>query len=511
MLFYLLYSIVKMDKLLLKFRFMRLLVTLLALFSSGCASMYFKTLDEKPTIEPLQLSDWPWQEYWTGIIFNGNKIGFSHQKFVPEKPYFRISSEAALRLHFLMLDKEFAVISHDWVDANLQLKRFEYTYKIDKSHRFIKGDLHNNQLTLEVSAQAHMNKKVLQFEGELVPMNAIYLYPVLHGLEVGKTYHYQVFDGESLAIHPVEQKIIAYQSSKLFDERAFKMKTEVLGLTTTTWLDTSGLPQIELSLNGALISALEPEDYAKEYLTQAALAKSDYLITFSLIPVSKEIENPRSLKSMRVRISGVPETFKFINTSMQQCHKNNNIWECHIQSDEKAPDTVTTNTASITTHDLSPSFTVNSNVDEIINLAQDITSSTTDPNIQVQYILEWLNENIEKEAIDSFNSLDVLAQKKAECQGHSFLFAALARSLDIPTRLLNGVVYSEEYKAFLYHTWVESYLDNHWQAIDPTFGQRYADATHVALIEGEELAHLTALLPLIGKLEITLDLRGKLK
>ena len=60
-------------------------------------------------------------------------------------------------------------------------------------------------------------------------------------------------------------------------------------------------------------------------------------------------------------------------------------------------------------------------------------------------------------------------------------------------------------REFFLHTWVESYIDQRWQAIDPTFGQRHADATHIALIEGEELADLTALLPLIGKLEIELN------
>jgi len=466
--------------------------------------MYFETLDEVPTIGPQQPSNWPWHEYWTGIIFNGDKIGFTHQRFVPDQTRFRISSEAALRLRFLMVDKQFAAMTQDWVDADLQLVRFEYLYKIDKSRRLIKGEVHDNQLALEVSTQDRTDKKVLHFEGGLVPMNAIYLYPVLHGLQVGKVYNYQVFDGESLTIQPVEQRIIAYQSSELFDEKAFKLKTDVLGLTTTTWLDASGLPQLELSLRGTLISALEPEQYAKEYLTQAAFVKSDHLLTYSLIPIANEIKNPRNLTKMHVRLSGAPDTFGLINTSMQQCHNENNVWVCQIQSDANAIDSMQALPVSPTARDVAPSITVNSTADEVIKLASEITSSSVDPNEQVRHILDWLGANIEKEVVDSFNSLDVLAQRKAECQGHSLLYAALARSLGIPTRLLNGVVYSEEYDAFLYHTWVESYLDNRWQAIDPTFGQRHADATHIVLIEGEELAELTALLPLIGKLEIEL-------
>jgi len=466
--------------------------------------MYFHTLDEVPVAEPYRPSDWPWREYWTGFVFNGQKIGFSHQEFVPDQQRFRISSEAALRLRFLMIDKQFAAVTHDWVDAGLQLENFEYAYRIDKSRRMLKGEVLDSQLLLEVSTQDHTDKRVLHFEGELVPMNAIYLYPVLHGLEVGKVYNYQVFDGESLAIHPVEQTIIAYQSSELFDEKAFKVETEVMGLSTTTWLDPNGLPQFETSLSGTLIAALEPEQYAKEYLTQAALSKSEHLLMYSQIPVEKEIDNPRSLMSMHVHLSGIPETFELMDTSMQQCDKEDSAWVCKVENHKDSTDRMRALPVSSTAHDLLPSFTVNSTAGKIIKLAHEITANSAEPSDQVQQIIDWLNENIEKEIIDSFNSLDVLDQRKAECQGHSMLYAALARSVGIPTRLLNGVVYSEDHNAFLYHTWVESYIDNRWQALDPTFGQRYADATHIALIEGEELADLTALLPLIGKLEIEL-------
>jgi hypothetical protein len=484
---------------------MRLVLIWLTVFTGGCASMYFETLDEVPAHETPHPSAWPWQDYWTGIVFNGEKIGFSHQQFVPDQQRFRISSEAALRLRFLMIDKQFAFISHDWVDERLQLENLEYEYKIDQSRRFIKGQVINNELLLEVSNQAHTDKKVLAFEGELVPMNAVYLYPVLHGLEVGKVYNYQVFDGETLSIHAVEQTIEAYQSSELFPEKAFKVETEMMGLSTTTWIDVKGLPQFELSLRGTLISALEPEKFAKEYLTQAALSKSEHFLSYSLIPVQNKIENPRNLVTMRVRMSGMPESFEVINTSMQRCNKDNSVWLCQVQQEVNPTSDIQLMKKAKLEHYLLPSFTVNSTSKQISKLAEEIAGLSTGSGDQAVKIIDWMNVNIEKEVIDSFNSLDVLKQRKAECQGHSLLFAALARNMGIPTRLLNGVVYSDDYNAFLYHTWVESYIDNRWQAIDPTFGQRHADATHIALIEGEDIAQLTALLPLIGELEIEVE------
>jgi transglutaminase-like putative cysteine protease len=96
----------------------------------------------------------------------------------------------------------------------------------------------------------------------------------------------------------------------------------------------------------------------------------------------------------------------------------------------------------------------------------------------------------------------VLRTREAECQGHAYLYAALARALGIPTRLANGIVYSEQFDGFLFHTWAESLVNGRWIAVDPTFGTVPADATHVKLIEGETLAQLVPLADWVGRLKV---------
>jgi hypothetical protein len=67
---------------------------------------------------------------------------------------------------------------------------------------------------------------------------------------------------------------------------------------------------------------------------------------------------------------------------------------------------------------------------------------------------------------------------------------------------MNGLVYSEQFNGFLYHSWTESLVGSHWQVVDPTFGQAVADATHIKLIEGENLADLMPLMDWVGKVKI---------
>jgi transglutaminase-like putative cysteine protease len=117
-------------------------------------------------------------------------------------------------------------------------------------------------------------------------------------------------------------------------------------------------------------------------------------------------------------------------------------------------------------------------------------------------LIRWIKDNIRREAVDVFSALDVLEHREAECQGHSYLYAAFARALKIPTRIVNGIVYSKQHQGFLYHTWAESYQDHRWIAVDPTFHQLPADATHIKFVEGERISDLLPLVDLIGKIKV---------
>jgi len=83
---------------------------------------------------------------------------------------------------------------------------------------------------------------------------------------------------------------------------------------------------------------------------------------------------------------------------------------------------------------------------------------------------------------------DVLASGKGDCTEHAVLFVALARALDIPARGVHGLVYAryaDGKDALYWHAWAEVLSAGEWIAVDPTFGQPVADATHVKL--GSEL------------------------
>ena len=101
----------------------------IALALGGCASMYFRDAGPAPEIRH-EISRLPFSEYWTGIVFNGEKIGFTH--FTIRKDAgngrYEIRSEASFVLRFLGIEKKIQLKSRDAIEADLTLVDFAYEY-----------------------------------------------------------------------------------------------------------------------------------------------------------------------------------------------------------------------------------------------------------------------------------------------------------------------------------------------------------------------------------------------
>ena len=105
---------------------------------------------------------------------------------------------------------------------------------------------------------------------------------------------------------------------------------------------------------------------------------------------------------------------------------------------------------------------------------------------------------------------DILNRRRGVCRDYATLFAALARSAGIPTRLCAGVVYADMNgtPAFFYHAWDECYVGS-WVAIDPTLydaslGINYVDATHIKFAQGE-VTEMYDAVSVVGKLKISIQ------
>lgn len=476
-----------------------MLVALCGGLLASCASQYFKAAPPPAeTARRPTLAQWPDREYWWGLVFNGEKIGFSHLVLAPagDPDLFEIRSDAAFVLRFLGFTKRVNLKSRDVVHSDLALVRFRYDYAIDGNAVVLSGERRGDTLVVTIEHAGETSRQAVELRGPVVPTSAIALYPTLHGLVPGREYRYDVYSGELQKVTGVVQKIGEYQRSPLFEGDAFHADTRMEGYGVESWIDARGRTVLEIGMNGVLISGLEPESRALGYLTAASLNKSEALVDFSIVRVSPPLAHARRSTRMRVAIEGADRPVP--SDEVQRCARRDASIECDVHP----AGTPSSSGSGSDPRYLASTFTVPADNPAIASLATQIAGDTADARERLARVLAWIERNVRKSPADVWSALDVLKTREAECQGHTYLYAALARALRVPTRVVNGVVYSDDYRGFLYHTWAESFVDGRWVAVDPIFGAMPADATHVKLVEGETLADLTPLADWIGRLRM---------
>ena len=478
-------------------------IVLAATLSSGCASLYFQDAGAPPPAPRYELARWPYAEYWNGIVFNGAKIGFSHLRIAPaaEAPgQFEVESRVVFALRFLGLEKKFQLHSRDVVRADLTLVRFAADADMDGNKLSLAGAHDGRTLRVVITSGDQVTRQQLTVDGPLYPTSVLYLYPVLHGLAIGRQHRYTVYDTELQQLAAVEQDVLAYERSRLFDGPAFRIETRMHGHSTTTWVNARGLPVFELALDGVLIAALENEQAAKRYLVAASLNKQDTLLDFSLVRLERPITHPYERATLTVALSGTGGIALPAPEARQRCAPRGAEIVCELR--RIAPRDRTAASAVDVAKYLEPTLAAPSVHPRIVQTAATVAGEAPTPLATVQRLLDWIQHHVAKEPVDVFSALDVLDRRKAECQGHTYLYTALARARSIPTRVVNGLTYSQAHQGFLYHTWAESWLADEWIAVDPTFGQIGVDATHIKLLEGETPANLLPLVELVGRIRL---------
>ncbi len=281
---------------------------LVLLLLTGCAGAYFREAPP-PSQHPIHyaLSAWPYQAYWTGIIFNGEKIGLTHLALTPDSPggdRYELRSEALLAFHFLGFSKTVTLKAQDWVAGDLTLVRFVYEYDLDGQKMKLTGRVEQGRLTIERENAGRLSRETIPVAEAVYPISAVPLYPTLQGLEVGKRYDYLAYDGQRQQVVRVSQTIDAYQESDLYEGRAFRVATSAGGQDSTLWLNERGEPVLEMAWRGVLISTLETETRAKAYLARASLNKREVLLEYSRIRTNTTLPRPRAVTSMAVAVEG---------------------------------------------------------------------------------------------------------------------------------------------------------------------------------------------------------------
>ena len=108
---------------------------------------------------------------------------------------------------------------------------------------------------------------------------------------------------------------------------------------------------------------------------------------------------------------------------------------------------------------------------------------------------------------------EVARNKEGDCTEHAVLLAALGRALEIPSRVVNGLVYADEFEGkkemLVYHMWTQFYIDGEWVNFDPALGLVECTADRIAFsvdsMEEDIMASMIPVMELINNVKVTVQ------
>jgi hypothetical protein len=444
------------------------------------------------------------REDWHGIYRSAQKVGYSHRTRTPTADGFAIASDTSM---WIALAGSAQVVhtrlSAD-TDRSLVLRRFDFRLRSGSIDFEVAGEIHDGVVDL---ASPTLGRQTIRVPPNVPLALSETLADFLGGekLESGRTFRYTVFDPTSAAPTPISLEVGPLERVNLpsGERSAYRIDQRFQETTVHMWIDADGTV---LKEEGPLGLAVVREIDGKAAMHGVDAGAGADLSAAAAIPVTRPILSPRDTARLRLRITRAPSSATLEFPPRQRRDGDQVLVEREQTAtfrsyslplaDERFRD------------DLRATPFLQIGDPAIRRAAEEAAAGRSDAEGAARALLDWVHRSLAKvPTISVPNATQVLAERRGDCNEHAVLYAALARAVGIPTRIASGTVYMPPdgagAGAFYYHAWDEIWLGE-WVAVDPTFGQFPADATHVKLIDGGPERDV-ALAGMIGEIALEVE------
>jgi len=439
------------------------------------------------------------EEEWMGIYSGGDKIGYSHVIFKPNKEVIEILEETKLNMDTLGT-KQVVDIKSTYLLNKYELQAFEFSMKAGPVDLGAEGKREGKKLNIQISSVSGMSNITFPIENEPLVYPILFKWLAEQEPKVGRSYEVTLFDPTliltgadaksllaTLSVEGEEQITIPYGSFK-----TYRVKMLFMGSESTYWITQEGEIIKEVSEPGLLALRESKEKVLAETF------KSLDIVQKTAISSNVSLENPRTLKYLRIKIDGIESPKEPDLEGSGNLFTDGIIEVRRSDLSQIIPYEIPYTDEAYKSHIKSTSL-IQSDDPKIIEESAEILKGEKDSLRAAKEINNWVYKKLEKVPTVSLpNALDVLETRRGDCNEHAALFAALSRAAGIPTKIVFGVVYVNG--KFYYHAWNEVFLGS-WIPGDPTFGQLPADASHIKFVEGD-LNRGSEIIRLVGKIKI---------
>jgi transglutaminase-like putative cysteine protease len=438
---------------------------------------------------------------WRGVYYRGEKIGFTVSQTIPQADGFELQEDGRLQMTLLGAHTFARLRTAVRVDRAFNLRSFDFSLDPGTGPVEVSGTLDGLALNLSVKTASgtHTERRELPEQ----PMLSLNLARRLAngGLVPGATHQWTLFDPATLRNAPVTLTVGRRETTLAGEGRvpAFRVDMSFGGLRTTSWITDTGEVVREESPLG-LITVRESEANAQR-LAVSGRIQADLLETSAVVPeTTHRIAEPRYVRLLRLRLEGADLSGEDLQGAGQTV--SGNLVEI-VDPQRLVPGVADPDAVRY----LAPEPLIESDAPEIREEAERAAAGARGARARAERLTRHVNALLEKKPTVSLPSArEVLRTKVGDCNEHTALYVAMARSIGIPSRIAVGLAYVRG--AFYYHAWPEVYLDEGngrglWLPVDPTFNQFPADAMHVRLARGG-LDRQASIVPLIGRLKMAI-------
>lgn len=431
-------------------------------------------------------------EEWFGIFQEGRKIGHAHTSIRAEGDTYHLFEESEMDILALGTVQQVATTINAYTTRAFLLKYFDFSLRTPGSSLEAKGAVVRNQLVVDISTAGEKRTARFPVTGPVYVTPNVRPAVVLLGLEPGKRYRFPLFNPATLSTEDAFVTVEARETIKVGDAdvTVYRLKESFQGMEATAWITPDGTTIKEESPLGYVLLRESREEALKRDKAGPVVD----IVSLVRIP-SQPIESSGQVRTLKARLSGAPlEGFELAG--------GRQTWSggvVEVRREQELRDLPLPLPGSGQDDALRPTVLVQSDDRNIREQAARILGTVRSAREAAKQLNTWVYEAVTKQPVASIPSaVEVLQQKVGDCNEHTTLYTALARASGIPTRMAAGIVYLRN--GFYYHAWPEVWLGD-WVAVDPTFNQFPADATHIRLVTGE-LARQAEIMKVVGKLKV---------
>lgn len=433
------------------------------------------------------------EESWMGIYIKQMKVGYVRTDLAPlEGGGYSIDEVSQMKINMMGREQSMRMRMHVVTDSVLALTTFDGELEAAPYNTGFKGSHKEQVLTIALTTSGKTTEKYLPAPEPIYLSQAIKPLLCAGRLGTGDSLKLSSFDPVSMQMQSLIITGSDLRKQKVAGKNvlARELITRMDDITSLLYVDEEGNSLLEVGPMGLTLKREEMSEALA--LDESGAGIVDFLTLFAIRPTGTIEGDPQRVTNARYRVEGV-SVEQLVAASARQVSIGDSVVEVTTDTPSPAlipPDLEFSKEAPF----------IESDDPGIRKAAEEAVTGGTTRLDSLQRLTKWVRWNVQKKPSAGLPSaLAVLKERTGDCNEHSVLFTAMARSLGIPCKIELGVVYI--YGRFCYHAWVAAWGGDRWVELDPTFGEWRADAARIALASGD-MSNASQLAGSIGNIKI---------